>query len=84
MASSLIPQLPENQDNIIILMNIAIYNQKILLKMEKSTLTLENLSKIKAAMDNIEGIDQSDNFKSYYNEILWRLEAKAKDQSRLN
>lgn len=48
------------------------------------TLTYENLKAIKAAMDLISPIDQSDYFKKYYAEILHRLEVKIKDQKLMN
>ncbi len=48
------------------------------------TLTFENLTSIKAAMDKIAVIDQSDYFKKYYAEIISRLEAKRKDQMLMN
>lgn len=48
------------------------------------TLTYENLKAIKKAMDKIKFIDQSDYFKSYYNELINRLLAKEKDKRFLN
>lgn len=48
------------------------------------TLTYENLRAIKLAMDAIKPIDQSDNFKNYYAEIVNRLEVKIKDQRLMN
>lgn len=48
------------------------------------TLTFENLTAIKDAMDKIALIDQSDYFQKYYAEITSRLEVKRKDQMRMN
>lgn len=48
------------------------------------TLTYDNLTAIKKAMDKIKPIDQSDYFKNYYKEVLDRLSAKEKDKRFLN
>lgn len=47
-------------------------------------MTLQDLQKIKKAMDAIQPMDQSDYFKKYYAEVIERIKAKERDSARLN